>query len=246
MRAPAVSIRCCAQTSPELPTSYTVWSKGRLLGNSALDFYPVFPTSRAGWFEPTPEGEQLMPVLTCLGPFHAESYRGMAGRSLPDGEPADQSNRRTLARRALQAKTSEQAGAALEELRLELRGPDGRVIPAEWIGVRDTEFLLALPELDDDQAPWDVDDPRTAEPPDEFSAGLIELGLDEESIKADAELLEAEFAEAVVEPWDDPVLPRYQIFVELRDPADVPVSDRWKHEMTSADDGSSGVDQSRD
>lgn len=240
----AFSERCCAQTSPELPTSYTFWSKGRLLGHSTLDFYPVSPTSRAGWFEPTDDGEQLMPVLTCLGPFHAEITRETAKRCLPGGELLDPRLCGDIARRALHYKLSEEAGAAVEELQLELRGPHGRTIPTASIGVSDTEYLLALPPLDDDLRPSDTDDTDATEPPDEFSAGLIELGLDDESFTADAELLEAEFAEAAGESWDYPVLPRYQIFVHLRDPADVPVSERWRRETTLPDParGDSGFD----
>ncbi len=40
----------------------------------------------------------------------------------------------------------------LDSLRLELRGPDGLVIPTEWIDVRDAEFAAAMAR---DNAPLD-------------------------------------------------------------------------------------------
>src|SRR4051812_3856264 len=48
--------------------SYTVWSRGRLLGASDLGFIQIYSHMRMGWFLPSAEGEKLMHVLTGTGP----------------------------------------------------------------------------------------------------------------------------------------------------------------------------------
>src|SRR4051812_23948389 len=38
---------------------YSLWSHGRLLGHTTLDFYPSFPGSRMGWLDLTELGERF-------------------------------------------------------------------------------------------------------------------------------------------------------------------------------------------
>lgn len=112
--------------------------------------------------------------------------------------------------------TSEYADAVsipdeLESLQLELRDPEGMIVPTDWIAVQDTEYLLGLARQETD--PFD-DDPD--EPLDSELAQAIEH---------DAELIEARFREVDAELADcddperwqpSPVFARYQVLV-MRD-----------------------------
>ena len=158
---------------------YTVWCNDRLLGESELDYIANTEKHKMGDFHATPHGEELIPVL--MAP-----------------------------RKALMARESmasvEAAHARREALRLELRGPDGQVIPAHHIEITDTEWLLSLvPHIEDDWqadlslaeaelreelSPGDEDDSEqiSADPPpwiddededlDEFDVPDVELGDD--------------------------------------------------------------------
>ena len=165
---------------------YTLWSRGRLLAETDLGFISGENGHRCGWLHPTDIGERLLPEAAGVAPAMRVEF--MIG---PDQNAhAD----------VLAAEDREQA------LALELRGPDGKRIETEDIGVIDTHYLLSIPDPDPDPA---ADEPLTPEEQaevDEFvaawkeeHAGEIDLALDEE----------VEF-------------PRYQIRVQLIDDRDVP------------------------
>ena len=46
------------------PTSYTLWSHGRLLGETELGYTRCMAKHRAGDFHPTEFGETMMPIVT--------------------------------------------------------------------------------------------------------------------------------------------------------------------------------------
>lgn len=182
-----------------------------------------------GWLEPTDIGERLMPVLSQLGEFHQEITRETSERSLASGAPISPGRRRALACQALQYRMTEDSGLAPQALELELRDEAGAVIPTADIGVQDTEYLLALTTDEEDIPEWEQDQPRSelAEP-DEFSAALIEMGIEDESLDESALFDADDFAEVSGEFWEEPDVPRYQILVQLRDPFGVPIPERWK------------------
>jgi hypothetical protein len=106
--------------------SYTVWSRGRLLGETDLGFVFRFRGVRCGWFVPTESGERLMPSATGVGPaLRSEHLLG-----------SDATGRADL----LSAVDQEEA------LELVLKGPDGAVIATEDIGIIDTHYLLSVAE----------------------------------------------------------------------------------------------------
>jgi hypothetical protein len=183
-----------------------------------------------GWLEPTELGERFMPALTSLGAYHEEISRDVAEQSLPNGEPISPGRRNALARDALRFKVTDQAAAALGDLELELHDVDGKVIPTRYISLQDAEYLLALAGDDEDVADCDIEALEDLEPDetDEFSAALIELGVEEPAMPADWDCGPA--AEQEQPDWNDSpsTLPRYQIFVDLVDGTTLPVSDRWK------------------
>ena len=178
---------------------YTVWSRGRLLGESELAYRRTWPRFRAGDFAPTPLGESLMSIIDGVGPALRALYEVTeTDRQLhqdgdsPNGWPA-------RVRRTTEYADAVSIGDELESLDLELRDPSGAVVKTDWISIRDLEQLLAAyPEGEDD----------------------TDIELTEEDQQAVDEMV-AEF-EAL--PWDDDPepwqgepkeLPRYQIMVGL-------------------------------
>ncbi|HMC57166.1 MAG TPA: hypothetical protein VKH19_18450 [Gemmatimonadaceae bacterium] len=182
-----------------------------------------------GWFSPTEIGERLMPTLTFLGPFHERISRAMSDGSPPGVPVHTAADRNALAHAALRYRITDEAGDALDALQLELHDEQGRVVATEHMSVEDTEYLLALDADGNDESDVeDMDDylHDDTDVEDEFNAALLELGIDEEEIDAEAGPVES-WASERDEAWGSSTLPRYQVFVELSDGRSIPVADRW-------------------
>lgn len=131
--------------------AYTLWSHGELLGQSALDYVRALPNYRTGDLEVTAKG---LVVFERISQTHADGYYVMkrANESVARGVPD------ASADEALYADMASEADQ-YEALALELRGPDGTVIPTEEIWVRDTEFLMSIAdESDEEKAPLSAED----------------------------------------------------------------------------------------
>lgn len=123
---------------------YTLWSRGRLLGESDLGFVQVFEHVKFGWFTPSPLGEKLISVLTGVSPaalrvgkmLRNSVREAMRGEAQADGYPADV--RRTTAYADLVSIEDE-----LSAMQLEVRDPAGRVIDAEDIHVDDMFWKMS-------------------------------------------------------------------------------------------------------
>lgn len=178
---------------------YTLWSRDRLLGESELDYVRCFEKHRMGDFHPTELGEKLMPVVTGVARAVLSMARSRDGYASGVG-------------------TTEYADTAAAQthylaLELELRGPDGSVIPTEWIDVRDTEFLQSL--VDDRERDEDI----FGSPEDsEFDPEL------EAAIEHDLAIIEEWHADdpPTDESFEAPTFPRYQIQVGLENDAAIP------------------------
>jgi hypothetical protein len=105
---------------------YTLWSRGRLVGETDLGFVYRRDGFRCGWLHPTEVGDRLMAAATGVAP---------ALRTVSTIGP-DPTARADL----LSAVDQEEA------LELQLQGPDGGVIATEDIGIIDTHYLLAIAE----------------------------------------------------------------------------------------------------
>lgn len=193
--------------------TYTLWSRGRLLGESPLDFVRCLPKLRVGFLHATPLGEKLLPVAFGVTPASLAF-----GRALQDSKrdcPGEEWHRIPEYADYRSACDEEEA------LELELRGPDSNVIPTEYVAVRDTEFLnswgdeaakrdeeaTADEDLDEIIALGDEDDV----PPWESH----EDDLDEDALIAELEALSADdeadaWRQREERPWM-----RYQLQVEL-------------------------------
>ena len=188
---------------------YSVWSRGRQIGETDLGFRRVIDQSRFGWFHPNAEGERVMPVIASVLP----AMRAYLDRDKVDaaGEPIVQPAPHGS---TLFADLAE-AFQHLESLDLELRREDGSVVPTASIGIQDTHQLLALADevMAEEMARWDAND---------HFLEIIEE-VEREFPPSD----DAEVVEQVLEGLDDPIgewtpdeldesrFPRYQIHVEL-------------------------------
>jgi hypothetical protein len=105
---------------------YTLWSRGRLLGETDLDFVFREMGFRCGWLYPTVLGDRLMPAATGVAPALRTQY--IIG---PDA----------TAHADLRSAVDQE-----DALEVQLRGPGGEVIATESIGVIDTHYLLSIAE----------------------------------------------------------------------------------------------------
>jgi hypothetical protein len=198
---------------------YTLWSHGRLLGESELNYKRVFRRHRMGDFYPTTAvGLKLMAVATGVSPAGIDLAKMIRGsrKGFEKGKPSAGWLEETLQQTPEWADFAAAQGHC-DALALELRGPDGSVIPTEWIDVRDTEFLLSLAREDEfDIGDCDAGFPRHT---DDGRIDALEevLGLADGDDEGWALELEDDSEWHAEEPF-----PRYQLQVMLRDDAAVP------------------------
>jgi hypothetical protein len=157
-----------AATSYKLLMPYTLWSRGRMLGETDLGFVQVFENHRMGWFHPSTVGEGLMPVLTGPGPamkavgkLMRDPLR-MATQPQADGAgeewPAD--IRTTTQYADLVSSIDE-----LESMQLQLRDPDGVIMEVDHVGIDDTEFKKSFLSKRDRRRLEKLAKPEPWEPP---------------------------------------------------------------------------------
>lgn len=126
---------------------FTIWSRGRLLGETDLGFVQVYSNMRMGWFHPSPEGEKLMSVLTGTGPalkrvgrlMRSPIRKAMRKPSDDDDGEWPRDIRTTTAYADLVSSVDE-----LEAMQVELRDADGQPVSTEHIGIDDVEFKLSF------------------------------------------------------------------------------------------------------
>jgi len=201
--------------------SYTLWSRGRLLGETDFEFVRCFDKMRMGFLHPTDAGYQIMPIACGVSP---------AFRKLADATGLSKRRRSVdqadgMSQEAMMA-TTEYADLAAaiahqEGLDLELRSPGGNTIRTEYIAIIDTEYLIGIAkklEESDEGEQYDFGEPEDEEMKAELAAFEAEMEADLEEMMAE---MEADWA---WRPDDDEecTLPRYQIQVELIDEWDVP------------------------
>src|SRR5919199_598978 len=107
---------------------YTLWSRGRLLGETDLGFVFRPKGFRCGWLYPTALGERLMPAATGVAPALLTQW-------IVGPDPTARAD-------VLSAVDHEEA------LELELRGPGGAVVTTDDIAIIDTHHLLSLARSD--------------------------------------------------------------------------------------------------
>jgi hypothetical protein len=180
--------------------TYSLWSHGELLGESTLDYVRVISNLRTGDLHLTQKG---LTVIGRLSQTRDDSYRGARRVIVERSDSGDRSSEPTL--RADLSALQDQYDA----LALELRAPNGAVIPTYDIHVTDTEWLLAIDrerDVDEESSTKDATDDGLT--PD-FLAALEE--------RAESEVEEPWLPEA---PGRPPA--RFQLSVTLIDEWSIP------------------------
>lgn len=182
--------------------TYTLWSRDELLGESALDYVRVMDNVRTGDLQLTQKGLVLIGRLTQT---REDSYRSARRVNIERPAAGDEASEQAL--RADLAALRDQ----YDVLALELRAPNGEVIPTDDIHVTDTEFLLAIDRERDEEAESAMEDDSDDDPDSVLAADL-----------------EDQLAALVVErpPWlpEAPHRPpaRFQLSVTLTDEWSIP------------------------
>jgi hypothetical protein len=141
--------------------TYSLWSHGELLGESALDYVRVVSNLRMGDLHPTQKG---LTVIGRLTQTRDDSYRGARRVIAERSDSGDESSEPTL--RADLSALHDQYDA----LALELRAPNGEVIPTDDIHVTDTEWLLAI----DRERYGDTEDAMDVDQDTDFLADAVD------------------------------------------------------------------------
>ena len=197
--------------------TYTLWSHGRLLGESPLDFVRCLPRLRVGELQTTTLGLALLARITDTRSdalFAAQKlHRGKSPTETRGGVQATPHHASISADLAA-------AGDYLDALALELRRSDGSTVPTEQIDVTDTEFLVAFGALEDER-------------PDDSRGDELRVSFDPETDTDDSDEDEGD-DDLFEDPdplglglggWKDRparTLPRFQLHVTLLDEADLP------------------------
>ena len=201
--------------------SYTIWSHDRLLGETDLGWVRCMENVRSGFFHPTDLGTRFMPRACGVSPAMGELSRVEI-----ENAPDDQADGGASCPFEQTTQYADMLAAIEHErgLSLELRGPDGEVIPTEDIFIQDNEYLLSLADKADEEElyknTWDE---------------TTDLELDDElraSVEHDLEIMfpsdgvdDWESGDWVPESDEEPDFPRYQIHVRLINDSDVPWGD---------------------
>jgi hypothetical protein len=185
--------------------TYTVTSLGREVGTSSLDFARFSSHIRCGSFNPSVVGCSLMHIITGVrDSFLAMSVAQQRGEL--DGLSPAQLKRTAHYARVVAAEER------VQELCLQLRGPNGHVIPCEDLDIRDTQ--LFIPEIHGESA-------RPELPLDDMSKSDREIVFEMREfineLEDSAEPWEAS------DPWTpEPAFGRYQLLVVLANEWDIP------------------------
>jgi hypothetical protein len=125
---------------------FTLWSKDRLIGRAKIMYFPPFPGMRVGDFEATELGEQLMSVILGVRPAIMAFY-DFADKARRDAEAAGADLGTAPWPESVKSSTEYadmvSSQREFDSLELVLKDSYGRVVPTEWIDMRDAEKMTA-------------------------------------------------------------------------------------------------------
>ena len=186
---------------------YTLWSHDRLLGESELDYISNTDERLMGDFFPTVYGESRMPVLTGVSRALLEVKRARVARGSDDAD--------ARVDHATEYADVAEANTRFDELELQLRGPDGAVIPTDSLHVQDTQLMLQwsdepLEEIDAyDELMFDTESDAWLMDAVENDLPLVEEMLEKNVAEARAA------GHAIPDHREERPFPRYQLQVFL-------------------------------
>ncbi|MEO8334868.1 MAG: hypothetical protein ABI664_07840 [bacterium] len=195
--------------------TYTLWSRGRLIGETELEFVRCAPGVRMGWFHPSAVGERVMQIAIALPPA-MQAYVARARQIKGDA---------TVVQAELDCSTEgADLSAALhhaEALEFQLHREDGSVVQTEDIGIIDTHRLTALArEIVDVEDAEDWSDVGDLLLESCMTDAPLEEDIDPDEAAIDDLLAESDgFREWAIGHLDEALFPRYQIQVAFVDDA---------------------------
>lgn len=186
--------------------TYTLWSRGRLLGQTELAYRQAIPGLRAGDFFPNELGERLMPIIDGVGPalMALSDTTEAVLRTNPSAHRED--DWPAGVRQTTQYADAMSITDELESLRLELRDSAGAVVETQHLWLRDTHRLIALGQAVEDRLSEEMTDEMRAEIDEEVAEMLGHLDPADEAMPWERDSDDDPDDEAA--DW-----PRYQIFV---------------------------------
>jgi hypothetical protein len=190
--------------------TFTLWSRGQLLGESALDFECPIPLVRAGDLHVTDLGLRLLSRVTDARGDALWGAHALEREVVPGGSEQERS-------RIMEVCADLAASANYHRaLELELRRPDGSIVPTERIDVNDTEFLRAFGAACDEEEGFISGEAPGADPP-----VTVSTWTEEDDVFGELGILDPELQC----PGDDsgePSVPRFQLMVTLWNDAAMP------------------------
>ena len=156
--------------------TYTVWIHGRQIGETAFE-YEHDKRRRAGSFQPTEFGLQVLPSITAMGPALFD-FGAMCKRHGLDPESTSKADAAT----ALDVFGGTPEGqrviaAAKHVAQLEVKDPSGQIVPWESLTITDLDWLVAYARERGDRAPNAILDDMPEHDPIKF---MISLTLNRE------------------------------------------------------------------
>jgi len=151
--------------------TYTVWIHGQQIGETAFE-YEHDKRRRAGSFQPTEFGLQVLPSITSMAPALVD-FGAMCKRRGLDPENTSEAG----AAMALDAFGGTPEGqrviaAAKRVAELEVRDPSGRTIPWESLAITDLDWLVGYARERGDAGPNEILDNMPEHDPIKFMISL--------------------------------------------------------------------------
>jgi hypothetical protein len=144
--------------------TYTVWIHGQQIGQTAFE-HEHDRRRRAGSFQPTEFGLQVLPAITAMVPALFE-FGAMCKRRGLDPDSASEADAETALDVFGGTPEGQRVMAAAQQIaELEVRDPRGRIVPWESLAITDLEWLIAYArEMGDPEPNKAIDDLPAHEP----------------------------------------------------------------------------------
>jgi hypothetical protein len=151
--------------------TYTIWIHGQQIGETAFE-YEHDKRRRAGSFQPTEFGLQVLPSITAMAPALFD-FGDMCKRRGLDPESASQADAATALDVFGGTPEGQRVMAAARQIaELEVRDPGGRVVPWEALTITDLEWLVAFARERGDPEPNKILDDMPEHEPIKFMISL--------------------------------------------------------------------------
>ena len=153
--------------------TYTVWIHGQQIGETAFE-YQHDKRRRAGSFQPTEFGLQVLPSITAMAPALLE-FGAMCKRSGLDPESASEADAATALDVFGGTPEGQRVMAAAKQIaELEVRDPSGRIVSWESLAITDLEWLTSFARERGDPEPNQILDNMPEHDPIKFMISLTE------------------------------------------------------------------------